>query len=280
MATSREWGQQGTAAGIGSPRGVLVIKFGGTSVGNPARVRRAARRTRALRDAGWRPVIVVSAAGLTTDRLLGRLEAVTRADTAAPVAGWNAALLAREVDRALASGEDRSAALLAAALGALGVAARSVRAHEGILRAAGEYGAACLTALEPGAIATSLLAGVVPVISGFQGVRADGELVTLGRGSSDTTAVFIAASLGAAECHIVTDVDGVYTADPRIVPDAAFLPQLSSGDLVALCEGGAQVVHPDAARRAHESGTTLRVYHHRAPFSLRTGTRIPAAVVS
>lgn len=258
-------------------RGVLVIKFGGTSVANPARVRRAARRVLALREQGWRPVVVVSAAGQTTDRLLSRLGRVTADDRCASTA-WAESPFAREIDRALASGEDRSAALLAAALASVGVTARSVRAHEGVLRARGPHGSATLSSLEPGAIAASVAADVVPVVSGFQGARDDGELVTLGRGSSDTTAVFIAGALGAAECHIVTDVDGVYTDDPRLVPDAVLLPQLSASDLVALCERGAQVVHPEAARRARATATALRVYHHRAPHAGDTGTRVPAVV--
>jgi aspartate kinase len=195
---------------------------------------------------------------------------------AARAQGSHAAARAREIDRALATGEDRSAALLAVALCAIGIPAVSVRAHEGVLRAEGEHGAAALTALEPGAIARALSAGFVPVVSGFQGVRRDGELVTLGRGSSDTTAVFLAAALGAAECHIVTDVDGVYDADPRLVPDAQFLPRLSADALVRLCEGGAAVVHAEAARRARAAGVALQVYHFRSPVGAAAGTCIGA----
>jgi aspartate kinase len=147
----------------------------------------------------------------------------------------------------------------------------------GVLRAEGAHGAATLAALEPGAIARALAAGVVPVVAGFQGVRADGELVTLGRGSSDTTAVFLAGALGAAECHIVTDVAGVYDADPHLVPGATLLPRLSADDLVRLCEGGARVVHPEAARRARSCGTALRVYHYRTPLGAARGTRVCAA---
>lgn len=245
------------------PRGVLAIKFGGTSVGTAARVRRAARRVRALRARGWCPVVVVSASGSTTDRILRSVETITLGAAARSEA------IAREVDRALATGEDRSSALLAAALETIGVPAASVRAHEGVLRADGAHGAARLCALEPGAIGAAIAAGVVPVVSGFQGVRADGALVTLGRGSSDTTAVFVAGAVGAAECHIVTDVDAVYDADPRLTPDARRLDRLSPDELVELCESGAEVVHPEAARRARDGGTLLRVYHHRAPLDGR-----------
>lgn len=245
-------------------REVLAIKFGGTSVATAARVRRAARRVRALRARGWHPVVVVSAAGATTDRILRGVATITRG-----ASGARSDALAREVDRALATGEDRSAALLAAALEALDVPAASVRAHEGVLRAEGVHGAARLCALEPGAIGAAIAEGIVPVVSGFQGVRSDGTLVTLGRGSSDTTAVFVAGAVGAGECHIVTDVDAVYDADPRLASDARRLDRLSPDELVALCESGAEVVHPEAARRARDGGTLLRVYHHRAPLDGR-----------
>ncbi|HEX2716660.1 MAG TPA: hypothetical protein VHM67_03210, partial [Gemmatimonadaceae bacterium] len=227
-----------------APR-LLVVKFGGTSVANASRVRRAARRVASLQGAGWTPVVVVSAAGHTTDRLLTNLAHLAPDHLENP-------LVRREADRLLATGETRSAALLAAALCATGVPATSVRADEAVLRAEGPYGAATLVALEPGAIASAVGNRVVPVVAGFQGIRADGELVTLGRGSSDTSAVFLASALGARECHIVTDVRGVYDADPRLVEGARFLPELGADELVALCEAGAQVVHPEAARRARD----------------------------
>jgi aspartate kinase len=255
-------------------RGILVVKFGGTSVATIARVARAARRIRALRARGWRPVVVVSAAGQTTDVLLRRLGCLVPGS----VAAWQTHPQSREIDRALATGEDRSASFLAAALGALGIAAVSVRAHEGVLRAEGEHGAATLVSLEEGAIARALEEGLVPVISGFQGVRDDGELVTLGRGSSDTTAVFVAGALGAPECHIVTDVAGVYDADPNLHADARLLPRLTADALVRLVDSGAQVVHPEAARRARACGTELRVYHYAASFGRTGGTRIPSEV--
>lgn len=252
---------------------LLVIKFGGTSVASASRVRRAARRVAALRDSGWTPVVVVSAAGTTTDRLLSHAARVAGA-------GAHAERVRRETDRLLATGETRSAALLAVALCAAGVPAASVRGEEAVLRAAGPHGAATLVALEPGAIASSIASGAVPVVAGFQGVRADGEIVTLGRGSSDTSAVFLACALGARECHIVTDVRGVYDADPRLVRDARFLPRLGADELVALCDGGAQVVHPEAARRARDGDVALRIHHHRAPIGVRSGTRVAAEAVA
>lgn len=254
-------------------RGVLAIKFGGTSLATTARVRLAARRVRSLLRSGWLPVVIVSAAGSTTDQLLQRLQRILGGRRESERHG-GAQHVGQAVDRVLATGEDRAAALLAAALAAIGVPAISVRAHEGILRADGPHGAAKLTALEPGEISTALLTGVVPVVTGFQGVRADGTLVTLGRGSSDTTAVFIAAELGARECHIVTDVDGVYDRDPRLTSTARRLDHLSPDALVALCEEGAEVLHPDAARGARAAEVTLRVYHYQAPLGRRVETRI------
>ena len=261
-------------------RGVLVIKFGGTSLASTARVRLAARRIRGLLRRGWIPVVVVSAAGATTDQLLRRLRRVVGGEPDATAAAAALSHVTSAIDRVLATGEDRSAALLAAALAGLGIPAVSVRAHEAILRAKGPHGAASLEGLEAGQISSALLAGVIPVVAGFQGVRNDGTLVTLGRGSSDTTAVFIAAEVGARECHIVTDVDGVYDRDPRLTSTARRLGRLSSDALVALCEGGAEVVHPDAARQARTASMTLRIYHYQAPFGRRTETHIVPEVAT
>lgn len=265
--------------GASHAHGVLAIKFGGTSLATTARVKLAARRVRSLLRRGWLPVVIVSAAGSTTDQLLRRVQRIlgTRHAHDSDVAAKH---VSPAIDRLLATGEDRSAALLAAALAGIGVPATSVRAHEGILRAEGPHGAARLTALEPGEISTALLTGVVPVVTGFQGVRSDGALVTLGRGSSDTTAVFIAAELGAHECHIVTDVDGVYDRDPRLTSSARRLDHLSPDALVALCEGGAEVIHSDAARGARAAGMTLRVYHYQAPLGRRTETRIAPEIAA
>jgi len=120
----------------------------------------------------------------------------------------------------------------------------------------------------------------VPVVTGYQGVRDDGELVTLGRGGSDTSAVFLAAALGAAECRIVTDVDGVYDADPRHVPGARRFAALSHAELLGICDGGAQVVHPEAARRAAAAGLVLRVHHYRAPLGICGGTLVTSGAVA
>jgi aspartate kinase len=246
----------------------LVIKFGGTSLGSPARIVRAARRVAGHVRRGRQPVVVVSAMGRATDRIVRLLASVTggRPD-------------GREADRALATGEDVSAALLSAALAARGVPARSLRGGEAGVWAQGGFCGGHVEEVDPAPVRRLLAAGIVPVVSGFQAVRDDGETVTLGRGGSDTSAVAIAAALGPAECHIVTDVAAVHDRDPRVHPDARAIREIDPLALVVLAEGGACVVHPAAARLALERGVPLRVYHHRAPLSGRGGTLVRAAGV-
>jgi aspartate kinase len=234
----------------------LVVKFGGTSLGTPARIRRAARRVAALVAGGRRVVVVVSAVGHTTDHIL---------ETLGALATGRGPSSAREVDRALATGEDLSAAFLAAALNAVGVPARSLRGGEAGVRADGEFGAARVAHVDARRLRSLLANGVVPVVSGFQGERADRETATLGRGGSDTSAVAIAAALGGATCHIVTDVDAVYDRDPRIHADARPLRRLSHDQLLGLSRTGAQVVATEAARLAQAHGVPLRVLGWDAP---------------
>ncbi|HEY8507397.1 MAG TPA: hypothetical protein VIL32_03505 [Steroidobacteraceae bacterium] len=246
---------------------MLVIKFGGTSLASPARIRRAARRVAIFHRAGRRPVVVVSAMGHTTDRLLNVLMASTGNDTEGA---------AREIDRALATGEDFSAAALAAALIAISVPAVSLRGGEAGLLATGSFGSGVLQQLQGDRLLSLVEAGIVPVVAGFQAARTDGQTVTLGRGGSDTSAVFIAAQLRARSCHIVTDVEGVFDADPNVRPDARLLPALSTAQLVDLTERGALVVHPHAARLAHEHRVPLRIYHHSARPGSEGGTFVTA----
>lgn len=253
---------------------VVVLKFGGTSIATPGRVRLAARRVRAHRQRGRRVVVVVSAAGSTTDRILERVDRVglSGVEPLAPPPLDAAAATAREVDRALATGEDRSAALLAVALWRIGVPARSLRGGEAGLRAEGAFGRGRLARVDPDRLFRLLDGGLVPVVSGFQAERVDGETVTLGRGGSDTSGVAIAAALN-APCHIVTDVQAVHDRDPNVHADARPLAVLDHTTLLALVERGAEVVHPTAARLAAESRVPLRIYHFRAPLA-GTGTRV------
>jgi aspartate kinase len=242
---------------------IVVLKFGGTSLASPLRVRRAAARVRAQRRRGRRVVVVVSAAGHETDRLLTRIGAVAGRD---PAAG-------READRILATAEDRSAGLLALALLGIGVSARSLRGGEAGIGAAGPFGAGGVRRVIASELDRLLDQGIVPVVSGFQGEREDGETVTLGRGGSDISAVVIAAALDAAVCHIVTDVDAIYDSDPRRNPDARPFTTLQHAELTALTESGAEVVHPRAARLAAEYRVPLRIYSYRAPW-YGGGTRV------
>lgn len=252
----------------------LVLKFGGTSLAGKSRVARAASRVRWHTRSGRRVVVVVSAAGATTDRILGHVSAIGAPDLAGvtPVADGVVAR-AREVDRALATGEERSASLLAIALWRLGVPARSLRGGEAGVEAEGPFGGGRITRIAPGRLHRLLDEGTVPVVSGFQAERADGETVTLGRGGSDTSAVVLAAALG-ADCHIVTDVEAVCDRDPKLHPDARPYPSLRHEELVALVERGAQVVHPDAARMAADARVPLRIYHYRSGPGGRGGTRV------
>jgi aspartate kinase len=244
---------------------LIVIKFGGTSLATPARMRRAAQRVRAHVRAGERVIAVVSAVGGTTDRILSRLQAV------------GAGASHREYDRALATGEDLSAALFAAALASLGVAARSLRGGEAGIVAQGEFGAGTLEALDATSIRHLLAQHIVPVVAGFQAVRADGETVTIGRNGSDATAVFLAGVLRADACHIVTDVDAVCDSDPRTNPHAQSIAQLTFSALRQLTDSGSEVVQREAARLAERFGTQLHVYHFRAPFHRPRGTVVAAA---
>lgn len=249
---------------------LIVVKFGGAALATLSRVRAAAARVRSLRDAGHTLVVVASARGDTTDRLLRDIGAV---DPSCQVP-------TREADRVLATGEALSAALLAAALAAVGVPAESVGPDDAVLVAEGPYGCASLRELRPGRVEQLLERGVVPVVPGFQGVRPDGELVTLGRGASDVTAVFLAAELNARECHLVKDVDGIYDADPFLASHSSRYDVLSFDGLVELTAGGSNVVHSDAALRARQDTVLLRVYRYDAGVAGPRGTRVGAEAVA
>ena len=250
----------------------LVIKFGGTSLGTPARMRLAARRVEAHVRAGRPVVVVASAMGHGTDRVVRWTEAVCGAPRGT---AW-----AREADRALCTGEALSASLLAAALCARGVEAVGLGGGEAGVCVEGPFGAGRIREVRPGRLRALLARGIVPVVAGFQGLRDDGETVALERGGSDISAVAVAAALGCVPCHIVTDVDAVYTHDPRTDPSARRFHELTHGELLTLAEAGAHVVHASAARLAHACNVPLRVYGYRAPPGRTGGTRIrtPALV--
>jgi aspartate kinase len=239
------------------PKTLLVLKFGGAALATPARIRRAARRVSWLRARGHDLVVVASALGASTDRLLALTERAIGQRPSAPSL--------REQDRILATGEDLAASILAATITETGPAARSLRGGEAGLLATGEFGAGELLDLALSPLLDLLRAQVVPVVSGFQAIRVhDGETVTLGRGTSDLTAVFLASKLRAAECHLIKDVDGVYDSDPNRNAHARRHDTLSYEALAAIA-ATSEIVHAGAARLARESGVRLRIYGYRAP---------------
>jgi aspartate kinase len=245
---------------------IVVLKFGGATLASPARIRRAARRLGAWRRAGASPAAVVSACGHTTDRILRWLGAVT-GEPSSP---------GRESDRALATGEDLAASLLAAALGARGIPAVGLRGGEAGFQAVGPHGEGRITRVDAAPVRRILDRGRVPIIAGFQAVTPDGETVTLGRGASDLSAVRLAAALGASECHLVKDVAGVHDRDPHLHADAEPFAVLDPADLQRLARAGSGVVHAEAAEEAEALGVTLRIYDFRDPVFGEHGTTVGA----
>jgi len=225
----------------------LVLKFGGTSVGDAARVAAVARLLAEEYAAGHRLVAVVSAAAGDTDRLL----AEARDHGAQPDE--------RAMDLLLATGEQTSVARLALALAALGVPAEPFTgARAGILTDAAA-GRARILQVDPAGLRAALDGGRVAVVAGFQGVAADGAVTTLGRGGSDTTAVAIASALGAEECRIYTDVEGIFSADPRIEPGARRLDRVHCEEMLELAGLGSKVLAIESVDYAAERRVPLRV---------------------
>jgi aspartate kinase len=232
---------------------LIVQKYGGTSVGSPALIRRVAARIGAARAAGHDVAVVVSAMGDSTDRLVDLAAAVT----ARPIQ--------RELDVLLATGEQVSMALLAMALADLGHASRSFTGAQLPIRTCATHGRARIASIGTDTIGTDLARGVIPIVAGFQGVSPDGSITTIGRGGSDTTAVALAVALRARECQILTDVDGIYTTDPRVVPHARRLARLTFDEMLELAGQGAQVLHLRAVEFARKYGMPVRVASSHSP---------------
>ncbi len=226
----------------------VVLKFGGSSVATPERIRAAARRVASFARQGRRTAVVVSAMGKTTDDLLGLARAT------APSAGDR-----RELDRLLATGEQQSAALLAMALSAEGCPARSFSGDEAGFVAEGAWGEGRILSVDPARIEAATAFGHVAVITGFQACTRDGETITLGRGGSDLSAIALAAALGAAECRIFTDVDGIYTADPRVVPGAVKLDRIPWDECLEMAFCGAAVMQARSIEMAGRMSIPLCV---------------------
>ena len=243
------------------PTGVIVDKFGGSVLRRPDDIAAAVAVVERQRASGLRPVIVVSAFEGVTDTILGAAEVLLPAG-----AGWlrepgsdPSSGMAREADRALATGEALSAALFALGLRARGIPARSFSGAEaGIRTAAAHLGAEVRRVLSR-PLRAALGDDLVPVVAGFQGIGTHGELTTLGRGGTDLSAVALAVALRADRCELFKDVGGVMEADPHLVPAARFLPAVDAIQLELLAEMGAEVVHPVAVRRARRGRLDLVV---------------------
>ena len=235
----------------------LVMKFGGTSVADPERIRRAARRVAEAKADGHQVAVVVSAMGQTTDEGIG---------LAGKVASEPAR---RELDALMSTGEAVSAALTAMALEDQGLPARSLNAFQCTMRTDGGHGRARLEGVDADGLHRMLEQGVIPVVTGFQGIAASGDITTLGRGGSDTTAVAIAAALAVQRdggcCEIYTDVDGVHTADPRLVPDAPKLGTITYDEMLELAAMGAGVMHARAVVFGQRHGVPIHVRHSQRP---------------
>ena len=227
---------------------VIVQKYGGTSVGNPERILRVAQRVKGYIDKGDKVVVVVSAMSGETNRLVALGEEV-----------WGPQYNHRELDVLYSSGEQVSVALVSLALEKVGVTAKSFLADQIPLRTDGEFGKARIVEIESKSLKEAIADGIVPVVAGFQGVTADSLITTLGRGGSDTSAVAVAAALDADECEICTDVDGVYTADPRIIKKANRLDQITFEEMLELASLGSKVLHPRSVELAGRHKVPLRV---------------------
>jgi aspartate kinase len=240
--------------------GLVVQKYGGSSVADAERVKRVAERIVATRKAGHQVVVVVSAMGDTTDELLDLAEQVTPLPPR------------RELDMLLTAGERISMALLAMAIAQLGLEARSFTGSQAGVITDSVHGKARIIDVTPGRIREALAAGHIAIVAGFQGVSQDTkDVTTLGRGGSDTTAVALAAALGADVCEIYTDVDGVFSADPRLVPKARQLVTVSYDEMLELAASGAKILHLRCVEYARRYGVKLVV---RSSFSNKPGTEI------
>lgn len=239
--------------------GLIVQKYGGTSVGSAERIKAVARRVLAAKRQGSKVVVVVSAMGDTTDELISLARQI--ADDPDD----------REMDLLLSTGEIISCTLLAMALRSLGQEAVSFTGAQAGIRTDGIYSRAKIVAIDPARIVKQLEKDRVVIVAGFQGVTDEHDVTTLGRGGSDTTAVAVAASLNAEICEIYTDVDGVFTADPRLVPEAHKLDWISYDEMLELAQQGAKVMHPRAVDLGAVYGIPILV---RSSFNDNPGTLI------
>lgn len=231
---------------------LIVQKYGGTSVGSPERIRAVAARIAALHKSGDDIVVVVSAMGHTTDEL------ITLAEKVSPAARTHH----REMDMLLTAGERIAMALTAMAIKDQGVDCVSFTGSQAGIITDESHANARILEIRPTRVTEELARHRVVIVAGFQGVSRTKEITTLGRGGSDTTAVHLATALRAARCEILTDVRGVFSADPRLVPAARPYSELPVAAVLAMAQNGAQVMHDRAMEHAAHEGMTLWVGHH------------------
>ena len=238
---------------------IIVHKYGGTSVGTPEKILKVAERVKKVREEGNEVVVIVSAMGHTTDELIDLMNKVT-ADPDP-----------REYDMLVSTGEQVSAALLSMALQSINCPAISLTGGQAGVETEDIYRKARIKNIKLDRMKKELKAGKVVVVTGFQGIDSKGDIITIGRGGSDTSAVAIAAALSATVCDIYTDVDGVYTTDPKIVKEAKKLKTISYDEMLELASLGAQVLHPRSVECAKVYGITI---HLRSSLSEVEGTYI------
>ena len=226
---------------------LIVQKYGGSSLADVQRIRAAAKRVTDLARQGVGMVVVVSAQGDTTDEMIEKAAAVNKRGAA------------REMDAYLSAGEQMSAALMAMAIDAMGHPAVSLTGYQAGIHTDEIHSNAKIRRIDCERIRRELDGGKVVVVAGFQGINESGDITTLGRGGSDTTAVALAAWLRADRCQIFTDVDGVYDRDPRIFPEAVRFGRISYENMLKLIENGAQVLHDRSVEVAREHGIQVEV---------------------
>src|SRR5690606_5291678 len=238
---------------------LVVQKFGGSSVADATAIKRVAKRVVETKEAGNDVVVVVSAMGDTTDELLDLAASVTAKPSE------------RELDILLTAGERISMAILAMAITELGVTARSYTGQQAGVLTDAAHGKASIVGVVPERIARTIQEGGVAIVAGFQGVSENQDVTTLGRGGSDTTAVALAAALDADVCEIYTDVDGLFTADPRTGPTARQTTPITRGETLEMAAHGAKILHLRAVEYARRYGVPI---HVRSSFSSKVGTWI------
>ncbi|HBC09068.1 MAG TPA: aspartate kinase, partial [Rhodospirillaceae bacterium] len=238
---------------------LIVQKFGGTSVADVDRIKAVAQRVKSEVDAGHQIAVVVSAMAGVTNQLVGYVDDISKLYDA------------REYDAVVASGEQVTSGLLALALQDIGIPARSWQGWQIPIHTSDVHAKARITSIDTDKIQARLELGEVVVVPGFQGVAPDGRITTLGRGGSDTSAVALAAALKAHRCDIYTDVDGVYTCDPRIVTKARKLSKITYEEMLEMASQGAKVLQTRAVEMAMNHGVRTEV---RSSFSAERGTLV------